>query len=147
MENSALSDDELFEALDGVGLGAWVRANAQGLDMPIQGNASLSGGQRQAIGLARLLLLDPPIVLLDEPTAAFDQTSELHVVEYLRNWLAGRTLVLVTHKRTMLELVDRAIVMQSGRVIMDGALDQIVQDNQVQSPLASNGVNEVKHGG
>lgn len=115
--------------------------------MPIQGNASLSGGQRQAIGLARLLLLDPPIVLLDEPTAAFDQTSELHVVEYLRNWLAGRTLVLVTHKRTMLELVDRAIVMQSGRVIMDGALDQIVQDNQVQSPLASNGVNEVKHGG
>lgn len=134
LENNSLSDDDLFEALDGVGLGAWVRSNSLGLDLPIQGNASLSGGQRQAIGLARVLLQDPPIVLLDEPTAAFDQTSEKHVIEYLREWLQGRTLVLVTHKKSMLELVERAIVLRQGRVIMDGSLDQVVQENRVQTP-------------
>ncbi|MGE8360269.1 type I secretion system permease/ATPase [Pseudomonas sp.] len=136
LENAALSDDDLYEALDGVGLGDWVRSDAKGLDLLIQGNASLSGGQRQAIGLARVLLQDPTIVLLDEPTAAFDQTSEKHVVEYLRGWLAGRTLIVVTHKKIILELVERAIVMRQGRVIMDGALDQLVQDNRVQTPDA-----------
>ncbi len=146
LENADLSDDELFEALDGVGLGEWVRNHSLGLDMPIHGNASLSGGQRQAIGLARVLLQDPPIVLLDEPTAAFDQTSEKHVLEYLREWLKGRTLVLVTHKKSMLELVERAIVMRQGRVIMDGSLDQVVQDNRVQSPADAADAKEVIHG-
>ncbi len=133
LENSRQSDDDLMEALDGVGLGEWVRSHSLGLDMPIQGNSSLSGGQRQAIGLSRVLLQDPPIVLLDEPTAAFDQTSEKHVIEYLRHWLVGRTLVLVTHKKSMLSLVERAIVMRQGRIIMDGSLDQVVHENQVQT--------------
>lgn len=146
LENASLSDDDLFEALDGVGLGEWVRNHSLGLDMPIQGNASLSGGQRQAIGLARVLLQDPPIVLLDEPTAAFDQTSEKHVLDYLRDWLKGRTLVLVTHKKSMLELVERAVVMRQGRVIMDGSLDQVVQDNRVQPPQDATDAREAIHG-
>ena len=134
LEGLAVSDEELFEALDGVGLGAWVRTHPLGLDMPIQGNASLSGGQRQAVGLVRLLVQDPPVVLLDEPTASFDQGSEKRVVDYLQAWISGRTLVLVTHKKSMLALVERAVVMRQGRVIMDGALDQVVQDHQVNAP-------------
>lgn len=139
LESAALCDDELLEVLDGVGLGSFVRGHALGLDMPLQGNASLSGGQRQAVGLARVLLQDPPILLLDEPTAAFDQTSETRVIEYLQQWLGRRTLILTTHKKSMLALVDRAVVLRQGQVIMDGPLHQVVQGNQVQAPMPAEG--------
>jgi ATP-binding cassette subfamily C protein LapB len=132
LEGAALGDDELFEALDGVGLGEFARANPLGLDMPIQGSGSFSGGQRQAVGLARVLLQDPAIVLLDEPTAFFDQTSEKHVIDYLRTWLGARTLIATTHKRSLLTLVNRAVVMRNGRIVMDGPLDAVVAGDQVQ---------------
>jgi ATP-binding cassette subfamily C protein LapB len=137
LENAALSDEELLAALDGVGLGAFVRAHPQGLDLLLQGNASLSGGQRQAVGLARVLLQDPAIVLLDEPTAAFDQTSELQVINYLQQWLGQRTLIITTHKKSMLALVQRAVVLRQGQVVMDGPIQNVVQGNQVQAPQAS----------
>ncbi len=98
LDGAAHDDEALFEALDAVGLGAFVRRHPLGLDLPIQGSGSVSGGQRQAIGLTRLLLQDPRIVLMDEPTSAFDQTNERRVIEYLRGWLSGRTLVVSTHK-------------------------------------------------
>lgn len=76
LENAALGDEELLETLDGVGLGAFVRGHPLGLDMPIQGNASLSAASARPSGWPRVLLQDPPILLLDEPTAAFDQGGE-----------------------------------------------------------------------
>ncbi|WP_238066259.1 type I secretion system permease/ATPase [Pseudomonas shirazica] len=139
LANAALGDEELLEALDGVGLGTFVRAHPLGLDMPIQGNASLSGGQRQAVGLARVLLQDPPILLLDEPTAAFDQNSEKQVIDYLQKWLGRRTLIITTHKKSVLALVDRAVVLRNGQVIMDGPLNQVVLGNQVQAPQVAEG--------
>ncbi|MNP65832.1 Alpha-hemolysin translocation ATP-binding protein HlyB [compost metagenome] len=99
--------------------------------MLLEGSASVSGGQRQAIGLTRLLLQDPRIVLLDEPTAAFDQESEAHVIRYLQGWLDGRTLILSTHKRALLALTERALVLRQGKLIMDGPLSSIVSGNQV----------------
>jgi len=140
LEGAALSDDDLFAALDGVGLGNFVRANPLGLDMPILGNGSFSGGQRQAVGLARVLLQDPSIVLLDEPTAFFDQGNENRVIEHMRSWLGNRTLIVTTHKRSLLSLVDRAVVLRHGKVIMDGPLDTIVSGNQVQAPPVSEGM-------
>ncbi|KEQ53401.1 type I secretion system permease/ATPase [Sphingobium chlorophenolicum] len=137
LSGAALGDAELFDALDAVGLGAFVRANPLGLDAPIQGSASLSGGQRQAVGLARLLLQDPQIVLLDEPTAFFDQASENHVIDYLQGWLGSRTLIATTHKRSLLALVDRAVVLRHGRVVMDGPLDGIVSGDQVRTGPAN----------
>lgn len=139
LAGAALRDEDLFEVLDGVGLGPFVRANALGLDMPIQGSGSLSGGQRQAIGLARVLLQEPNILLLDEPTSALDQTSERQVIDYLKQWLGKRTLIISTHKKSMLDLVDRALVLRQGRLIMDGPLDQIVKNNQVQAPQPAEG--------
>jgi len=134
--NGNFSDDEMLSALEGVGLGEFVRAHPLGLDMQINGGGSVSGGQRQAIGLARLLLLDPRIVLLDEPTAAFDQESELRVIRYLHTWLEGRTLILSTHKRQLLDLTQRAVVLRQGKVVMDGAQSQLVQGNRVQAQEA-----------
>ena len=130
-DNVGQTDNELFTALDGVGLGAFVRTHPMGLDMLLEGNNSVSGGQRQAIALARLLLQDPRIVLLDEPTAAFDNENEARVIQYLKNWLEGRTLILSTHKRALLELTERAVVLKQGRVVMDGPLSSIVSGNQV----------------
>jgi len=143
LQGADLRDDELFGALDGVGLGAFVRANPLGLEMPIQSSASLSGGQRQAIGLARVILQDPPIVLFDEPTAFFDQSNENLLIDYMKTWLGRRTLVITTHKRSLLQLVSRAIVLRQGRVIMDGPLDAIVSGTQVRAPI----VEGVQHAG
>ncbi|EJL35040.1 ATP-binding cassette domain-containing protein [Novosphingobium sp. AP12] len=84
LEGRAIDDADMSAALDDVGLGRFVRANLLGLDMPLLGSRSLSGGQRQAVGLARVILQDPPIVLLDEPTASFDQANEEHVVGRLQ---------------------------------------------------------------
>ncbi|WP_285017577.1 type I secretion system permease/ATPase [Novosphingobium sp. fls2-241-R2A-195] len=134
LEGGAISDAEMFAALDDVGLGRFVRANAMGLDMPLLGSRSLSGGQRQAVGLARVILQDPQIVLLDEATAFFDQAAEDHVVARLQTWLGDRTLVLTTHKRSMLALVERVIVMRDGSVVMDGPVGNVVSGNQVKAP-------------
>lgn len=136
LEGVSLSDADLFAALDGVGLGPFVRANPLGLDLPILGSRSLSGGQRQAVGLARLLLQDPAIILLDEPTAAFDQASETRFIRFMEEWIGSRTLIVTTHKKNLLSLVHRAVVLREGRVIMDGPLDSIVSGNRVEAPPA-----------
>lgn len=124
------SDIELFQALDSIGLGNAVREHPLGLDLPIVGNGSVSGGQRQAIGLARVILQDPLVVLMDEPTAAFDQLSEEKVLIFLNQWLKGRTLIMSTHKRRMLTLGQRGIVLQHGKVVMDGPLKDILLNNK-----------------
>ncbi|MFO7581393.1 type I secretion system permease/ATPase [Guyparkeria sp.] len=137
LDGGAHDDDQLFEVLEVVGLGHFVRRHPLGLDLPIQGSGSVSGGQRQAIGLARLLLQDPRIVLMDEPTSAFDQTSEKRVIDYLQGWLGGRTLVVSTHKTTLLSLVKRAVVLRDGQVVRDGPMESVVNGNVVRAPQRS----------
>ncbi|MDL4914928.1 MAG: type I secretion system permease/ATPase [Enterobacterales bacterium endosymbiont of Blomia tropicalis] len=139
LANNAIQDDEMLEAIDGVGLGEFVRQHPLGLDMPLQGNSSLSGGQRQAVGLARIILQDPAILLLDEPTAALDQNSENQAIMFLQQWLGKRTLIITTHKKQVLDLADRAVVLRHGKIIMDGSLSQVVQGNQVNAPCAQQG--------
>lgn len=127
LSGNIYEDDVLFEVLDAIGLGDSVRLNPLGLDLPILGNRSLSGGQRQAVGLARLILQDPSIVLLDEPTAAFDQAAEEKVINFLKVWLIGRTLVMSTHKRKLLALGEKGVVLQGGRVHMEGSFDDLIK--------------------
>lgn len=145
LEGRTISDAEMFAALDDVGLGRFTRLNPLGLDMPLLGSRSLSGGQRQAVGLARVILQDPRIVLLDEPTAFFDQAAEDHVVDRLNAWMGERTLVLTTHKRSMLGLVRRIVVMRDGNVVMDGPVEGVVSGNQVKAPERA--VAGAAHGG
>lgn len=114
------SDAEIAAALDMVGAGDFVRRTQAGLDYVVQeGGAGLSGGQTQALLLARLLLREPSVVLLDEPTAAMDEAAERHFIERFGRWSRNRTVVIATHRMRALELVDRIVVLHNGLVTLD----------------------------
>ncbi|MCC1492004.1 type I secretion system permease/ATPase [Cognatishimia sp. F0-27] len=120
-------DDRIFEALDFAGLGQFVKGHPKGLDLPISdGGEGLSVGQRQSIGWARLWLQDPDICLLDEPTAALDQTLEKTLMSRLEHWLKGRTAVIATHRVPILALADRTMILANGRMAVDGPRDQVL---------------------
>jgi ATP-binding cassette subfamily C protein LapB len=120
-------DDRLNKALDFAGLGPFVKAHHKGLDLEIQDNgAGLSIGQRQSIGWARLWLQDPKICLLDEPTAALDQTLEATLVSRLGKWMKGRTAIIATHRAPILALTERTLVLDGGRMTIDGPKDQVM---------------------
>lgn len=131
-ENLTLSllerdDARLMAALEFAGLGAFVRGHPKGLDLDIlDGGQGLSQGQRQSIGWARLWLQDPRICLLDEPTAALDQTLERTLVSRLETWLEGRTAVIATHRMPILHLTDRTLILQAGRMAVDGPRDKVL---------------------
>ncbi|RWR01585.1 ATP-binding protein [[Pantoea] beijingensis] len=114
------SDDDIFSVLEVCAAADFVRRLPLGLDHPImEGGLGLSGGQRQSILLARMLLRDPNIVLLDEPTASLDEHTEQDFLQRLSLWLAGRTLIVATHRAAVLELVDRVLVFKEGNLVMD----------------------------
>lgn len=120
-------EGRLFQALEFAGLAPFVKGHPKGLDMPIRdGGEGLSVGQRQSIGWARIWLQDPRVVLLDEPTAALDQTLEATVVSRLGDWLAGRTAVIATHRVPILTLTDRVLILQNGRLTVDGPREAVL---------------------
>jgi len=120
-------DDRLMEALDFAGLGPFVRNHPKGLDLEIRdGGEGLSIGQCQSIGWARLWLQDPRVCLLDEPTAALDQTLEATLVSRLQTWLQGRTAIIATHRVPILQLTERTLILQNGRMTVDGPRDQVL---------------------
>ena len=120
-------DARLLEALDFAGLGPFVKNHTKGLDLDIRdGGSGLSIGQRQSIGWARLWLQNPKICLLDEPTAALDQTLEKVLVDRLQTWLKGRPAVIATHRVPILQLTTRTLILQNGRMAVDGPRDQVL---------------------
>ncbi|WP_073252847.1 ATP-binding cassette domain-containing protein [Shimia gijangensis] len=120
-------DERLLKALEFAGLGAFVRGHPKGLDLEVSdGGEGLSIGQRQSIGWARLWLQNPKVVLLDEPTAALDQALERTLVSRLETWLVGRTAVIATHRMPILSLTDRTLILQAGRMVVDGPRDQVL---------------------
>lgn len=124
-------DERLLAALDFSGMGEFVRNHPKGMDLEIRdGGEGLSIGQRQSIGWARLWLQDPKVCLLDEPTAALDQTLETALVARLETWLIGRTAIIATHRMPILQLTDRTMILQNGRMIVDGPRDQVLAHMQ-----------------
>ena len=122
-----VSDARMLEVAELTGVTELARQHPQGFDRPVgERGQLLSGGQRQAVLLARALLLDPPILLLDEPTSAMDNTSEDILRNRLQSWSQGKTLLLVTHRTSMLSLVDRLIVLDYGHVVADGPKDAVI---------------------
>ncbi len=120
-------DHRLYAALDFAGLGQYVKSHPKGLDLDIHdGGEGLSVGQRQSIGWARLWLQDPAICLLDEPTAALDQTLEKTLISRLENWLEGRTAVIATHRVPILSLASRTLILANGRMVVDGPRDEVL---------------------
>ena len=114
------TDAAILQTLAMVGATDFVRRLREGLDhMILEGGRGLSGGQVQALLLARLLLRDPRVLLLDEPTAAMDEMAERRFIESLRETSRDRTLVIATHRMRVLDLVDRVIVIDEGRILLD----------------------------
>jgi ATP-binding cassette subfamily C protein LapB len=132
-ENIALGapfadDQDVIAAAELAGVTEFANRHPRGFDMPIgERGESLSGGQRQAVGIARAVLNDSPILLLDEPSSAMDHQSEDLLKARLRRFTIGKTVVLVTHRTSLLELVDRLIVIDNGQIMADGPKAQVVE--------------------
>ncbi|MEZ5932311.1 MAG: type I secretion system permease/ATPase [Alphaproteobacteria bacterium] len=123
-----LGDERVLEAARLAGVDAFAARHPLGYDAEVgERGAHLSGGQRQAVALARALLHDPPILLLDEPTSAMDNSSENRLKRQLEAILPGKTLLLVTHRTSLLSLVDRLIVLDGGKVVADGPKDEVLR--------------------
>lgn len=121
------TDEEILHALGLSGALHMVQSRAEGLDYQIlEGGIGLSGGQKQALLLARTIIRQPHTLLLDEPTTALDEITEAYVIDGMRDWLQGRTLVVATHRMSVLAWVDRIIVVDDGRIVMDGSKEQIL---------------------
>ena len=123
-----IDDERLIEVAKICGVDQFVNKLPSGFDTQVgeQGNW-LSGGQRQSIALGRALLLEEPILILDEPTNSMDNTTEGVIRDRLFDYTRDKTLILVTHKAPMLELVERLVVVDDGRIIMDGPKEKILQ--------------------
>lgn len=115
-------DPDIRHAARVAGACGFIAAHPEGYEQMLgERGEGLSGGQKQTIALARALVGRPPVLLLDEPTSAMDVETEATVISRLRAEAAGRTLVLVTHRPALLDLVDRVIVLEGGRIAFDGS--------------------------
>jgi len=122
------SDAAMLRAAEIAGVTEFVHPSAQGFDLHIgERGEGLSGGQRQTVAIARALLLDPPVLIMDEPTNSLDNRSEETFRLKLDKAIAGKTFILVTHRASLLALVPRLIVLDNGRVVADGPKEQVVQ--------------------
>jgi ATP-binding cassette subfamily C protein LapB len=122
------SDQDVLAAAEVAGVTEFANRHSRGFDMLIgERGESLSGGQRQAVGIARAVLNDAPILLLDEPSSAMDHQSEESLKARLRSYASGKTVVLVTHRTALLDLVDRLIVIDNGQIMADGPKAQVVE--------------------
>lgn len=125
------TDREILEAAHISGTNDFMRTHPQGYGLHVsERGSSLSGGQRQSISVARALLRNPNILVMDEPTSSMDTQSEALLVMRLKALLPGRTIVVITHRPTLLELVDRLIVMDEGQVVADGPKDVVLRQLQ-----------------
>ncbi|MDN7452298.1 type I secretion system permease/ATPase [Burkholderia cenocepacia] len=138
--------EELLRVLRLTGLDQVAARHPMGVNLPIgEGGSGLSGGQRQLVSLARTLLTRPQLLLLDEPTSAMDTQTETAFIDHLARATAGETLIVVTHRSSLLALVDRIVVIEDGRVVADGPKERILAQlagapgSGVQGPRGAEG--------
>ncbi len=123
-----VEDELVLQAAELAGVHEFARLHPRGYELQVgERGQNLSGGQRQCVALARALLLDPPILLLDEPTSAMDNTSEERLRQRLAGMLGNKTLLLVTHRTSMLSLVDRLVIVDRGQIVADGPKASIME--------------------
>ncbi|ART81675.1 type I secretion system permease/ATPase [Oceanisphaera profunda] len=141
--NPLADEAQVLKAAQRAGVTLFTNQDPNGLDKQVgEGGCQLSGGQRQAVAIARAWLGDPVLLMMDEPTSNMDNRSELYIRQQLQTLKAEQTLLLVTHRTSMLEVVDRLIVLEQGRILADGPKARVLQQLQagtVQLKEASNG--------
>ncbi len=122
------TDDAIVAAAEVASMNEFIQRHPQGFDMPVgERGELLSGGQRQSVGIARAVLHNAPLLLLDEPTSAMDFSTEAQVTQRMAEFSQGKTVVLVTHRTSMLSFVDRIIVIDQGKIVADGPRERIMQ--------------------
>ena len=119
------SDSAMIRAAQISGTSEFIKKHPKGYEMPIgERGLGLSGGQRQTIGIARAFLLNASIMLMDEPSNAMDQITEAKLLNNLQNALKGTTSLLVTQKMNLLKIVDRVLVVNDGKIIIDAPKEE-----------------------
>ena len=110
------------------GLEAMIRHHPEGINMPVgERGQQLSGGQRQSVGIARALINDPPVFILDEPTTSLDHISEEEIKKNLAKESRGKTMILVTHRSSLLQLAQRLVVIDRGKIVADGPKETVME--------------------
>ena len=123
-----IDDEVILQAAELAGLSEIVKKHAMGFDLQVgEQGRNLSGGQRQCVALARAILLEPPLLVLDEPTSSMDNRTEQRIKDRLQEILEGKSLILITHRASMLQLVDRIIVLDSGHIVADGSRESVLE--------------------
>ena len=123
-----VDDAALLMAADISGINDFVDAHPRGFDMLIgERGESLSGGQRQGVAIARAVVNDPPILLFDEPTGSMDFSSEESIKAKLQAFAARKTMLVITHRTSLFDIVERIIVMDKGKIVADGAKAQVIE--------------------
>lgn len=122
------ADDALVLAAAHIGgIDEFINTHPKGFDMSVgERGETLSGGQRQGVGIARAVITNPSIILLDEPTSAMDHSGEEQVKKRLMEMSVGKTLVVITHRSSLFDLVDRIIVIDGGKIVADGNKEQVI---------------------
>lgn len=138
------SANEFMRVLKLTGLDHIAARHPQGIHLPVgEHGGNLSGGQRQLVALARTLLTRPQMLLLDEPTSAMDAQTEQQFLRHLHAATEGQTLVVVTHRPSLLTLVDRIIVIDNGRVAMDGPKENVLAKLRGEAPVTATSPNKM----
>lgn len=129
------TDEEIVDAARAAGVDEFVSRHPRGYDMNVgERGTNLSGGQRQAVAIARLLLTRPKIIFMDEPSGSMDLASERQLIKQLKQAFDdSTTLIISTHRYSMLEIVDRLIVVEQGRIVADGPKEQVIRALQKAS--------------
>ncbi|WP_458774177.1 type I secretion system permease/ATPase [Desulforhopalus sp. 52FAK] len=121
------TDDEIVKASNFGVVGALTNRHPLGMDLQVgERGFNISGGQRQSIAIARAFIKESPIILLDEPTNAMDHNTEMKVIKNLKEATEGKTTIIITHKPSILTIVDRLIVIDDGAIVMDGPKDEVL---------------------
>jgi len=123
-----VEDEDILRAAEVSGVKEFVDSHPMGFDRSVgERGQALSGGQRQSIGMARAMLNDVPMYLYDEPTSGMDNTTETIVTQRLAEAVKDKTLILVTHKASLLSMVERLIVLDNGKIVADGPRDTVIE--------------------
>jgi ATP-binding cassette subfamily C protein LapB len=122
------TDEAVIEASRIAGILEFMNNHPEGFDLNVgERGGHLSGGQKQGVAIARALINKAPVLILDEPTASMDNTTEMIFKNNFLDYIGDRTLLLVTHKTSMLSLADRLLVLNEGRLVADGPRDEVLR--------------------